>query len=78
VAIFIISFGNKKIIYALCGVRSFPKSEKSGDVLKDGFILNKDNPLRKDYRECHIWTESIVTFGYNHTGYRTYSHSLKS
>ncbi len=61
VAIFIISSGDKKIIYAPCDVKPFPKSEKFrdadvliigntivGDVLKDGFVLNKDNPLRKE------------------------------
>ncbi len=61
VAIFIISSGDKKIIYAPCDVKPFPKSEKFrdadvliigntivGDVLKDGFVINKDNPLRKE------------------------------
>lgn len=61
VAIFIISSHGKKIIYAPCDVKPFPKSEKFwdadvliigntivGDVLKDGFVLNKDNPLRKE------------------------------
>ncbi len=61
VAIFIISSGGKKIIYAPCDVKPFPKSEKFrdadvlvigstivGDVLKDGFVLNEDNPLRKE------------------------------
>ncbi len=61
VAIFIISSNNKKIIYAPCDVKPFPKSEKFqgadvliigntivGDVLKDGFVLNEDNPLRKE------------------------------
>lgn len=61
VAIFIISSGGKKIIYAPCDVKPFPKTEKFrdadvliigntivGDVLKNGFVLNKDNPLRKE------------------------------
>ena len=61
VAIFVISSNNKKIIYAPCDVKPFPKSEKFqnadvliigntivGDVLKDGFVLNEDNPLRKE------------------------------
>lgn len=61
VAIFIISSGGKKIIYAPCDVKPFPKSEKFrdadvliigntivGDVLKDGFVLNKDNLLKKE------------------------------
>ena len=61
VAIFIISSSGKKIIYAPCDVKPFPESEKFqgadvliigntivGDVLKDGFILDEDNPLRKE------------------------------
>lgn len=61
VAIFVISSNNKKIIYAPCDVKPFPKSEKFkdadvliigntivGDVLKDGFVLSEDNPLRKE------------------------------
>ena len=60
-AIFIISFNNKKLIYAPCDVKPFPKSANFqdadiliigntivGDILKDGFILNEDNPLRKE------------------------------
>lgn len=61
VTIFVISSNGKKIVYAPCDVKPFPMSEKFenadiliigntivGDVLKDGFILNKDNPLRKE------------------------------
>ncbi len=61
VAIFIISSDSKKVIYAPCDVKPFPKSEKFqgadvliigntivGDILKDGFVLNEDNPLRKE------------------------------
>ena len=61
VAIFIISSNSKKIIYAPCDVKPFPKSEKFqgadvliigntiiGDILKNGFQLNEDNPLRKE------------------------------
>lgn len=61
VAIFIISSDSKKVIYAPCDVKPFPKSEKFqgadvliigntivGEVLKDGFILKEDNPLRKE------------------------------
>lgn len=61
VTVFIISSNNKKIIYAPCDVKPFPKSEKFqdadiliigntivGDILKDGFILNEDNPLKKE------------------------------
>ena len=60
-AIFLISSNNKKIIYAPCDVKPFPKSEKFqdadvliigntivGDILKNGFVLNDDNPLRKE------------------------------
>ena len=61
VAIFIVSSNSKKIIYAPCDVKPFPKSEKFqdadvliigntivGDILKDGFVLNENNPLRKE------------------------------
>lgn len=61
VAIFIISSDSKKIIYAPCDVKPFPESERFqdadvliigntivGDILKDGFVLNKENPLRKE------------------------------
>ena len=61
VAIFIISSNSKKIIYAPCDVKPFPESAKFqgadvliigntivGDILKDGFVLNEDNPLRKE------------------------------
>lgn len=61
VTIFVISSNDKKIVYAPCDVKPFPASEKFqdaevliignaivGDVLKDGFILGKDNPLRQE------------------------------
>lgn len=61
VVVFIISSNDKKIIYAPCDVKPFPKSEKFqgadvliigntivGNILKNGFILNEDNPLRKE------------------------------
>lgn len=61
VTIFIISSNGKKIIYAPCDVKPFPTSEKFqgadvliigntivGDILKDGFVLGEDNPLRKE------------------------------
>ena len=61
VAIFVISSDGKKIIYAPCDVKPFPESEKFqdadvliigntivGDVLKNGFVLKEDNPLRKE------------------------------
>lgn len=61
VSIFVISSKEKKIVYAPCDVKPFPISEKFqgadvliigntivGEVLKDGFILKEDNPLRKE------------------------------
>lgn len=61
VAVFLITSENRKVIYAPCDVKPFPESEKFreadaliigntivGDVLKDGFILKEDNPLRKE------------------------------
>lgn len=61
VVVFIISSNDKKIIYAPCDVKPFPKSEKFqgadvliigntivGNILKNGYILNEDNPLRKE------------------------------
>ena len=61
VAIFVISSDSRKIIYAPCDVKPFPESEKFqdadvliigntivGDILKDGFILKENNPLRKE------------------------------
>lgn len=61
VAIFVISSNGKKIIYAPCDVKPFPRSEKFqnadvliigntivGDILKGGFVLKEDNPLRKE------------------------------
>lgn len=61
VAIFVISANGRKVIYAPCDVKPFPDSEKFrdadvliigntivGDVLKDGFVLEEDNPLRQE------------------------------
>lgn len=61
VVVFIISSNDKKIIYAPCDVKPFPKSDKFqgadvliigntivGNILKNGYILNEDNPLRKE------------------------------
>jgi len=61
VSIFIITQNDKKIIYAPCDVKPFPDNEKFadadiliigdtivGEVLKNGFILEKDNPLRNE------------------------------
>ena len=103
--IFIISSGGKKIIYAPCDVKPFPKSEKFrdadvliigntivGDVLKDGFVLNKDNPLRKELftldeidtiREQYGIKEVIIThleedWGKSYDDYRELEKKLKS
>ncbi len=61
VSIFIISSNDKKIIYAPCDCKPFPISEKFqdadiliigntivGEILKDGFVLENDNPLKKE------------------------------
>lgn len=83
VTVFVISSDSKKIIYAPCDVKPFPKSDKFqgadvliigntivGDVLKDGFVLQEDNPLRKELftldeieeiREQYAVPEVIIT-----------------
>lgn len=61
VTVFVISKNGKKVIYAPCDVKPFPHSEKFygadiliigntivGDVLKNHFILKKDNPIRNE------------------------------
>ena len=61
VAVFLISGNGRKVIYAPCDVKPFPHSEKFynadlliigntvvGDVLKDGFVLQEENPIRKE------------------------------
>lgn len=61
VTIFVISKNERKIIYAPCDVKPFPHSELFydadiliigntivGDILKDNFILEKNNPLREE------------------------------
>lgn len=61
VAVFVITKGDKKAIYAPCDVKPFPENELFmsadvliigntvvGDVLKGGFVLEKDNPLREE------------------------------
>jgi len=61
VTIFTFTEGSHKIIYAPCDVKPFPKNDIFmdadcliigntivGDILKDGFILEKDNPLRDE------------------------------
>ena len=70
VAIFVIMQGDKKVIYAPCDVKPFPEHEifygadaliigntVIGDVLKDGFILAPDNPLRQ---ELFVMEEIVV------------------
>ncbi|MEG2916665.1 MAG: MBL fold metallo-hydrolase [Clostridium sp.] len=59
--IFVFEENNTKVIYAPCNVKPFPNNEilKNadvliigstivGDILKDGFILKSDNPLKKE------------------------------
>lgn len=61
VTVFVISDHNRKIIYAPCDVKPFPELELFydadvliigntvvGDTLKNGFVLEKDNPLREE------------------------------
>lgn len=61
VTIFVISKNEGKIIYAPCDVKPFPHSELFydadiliigntivGDILKDNFMLEKNNPLREE------------------------------
>ncbi len=61
VAIFVITQGDKKVIYAPCDVKPFPDNPTFndadvliigntivGDILKEGFILEQDNPLREE------------------------------
>lgn len=61
VAIFVISQNGKKVIYAPCDVKPFPENglfydadvliignTVVGDVLKEGFVLEVDNPLREE------------------------------
>lgn len=61
VTVFVISKNGKRVIYAPCDVKPFPYSEKFygadvliigntvvGDVLKNHFILKKENPLRDE------------------------------
>ncbi|MDW2798314.1 MBL fold metallo-hydrolase [Clostridium boliviensis] len=61
VTIFLISENDKKVIYAPCDVKPFPDNDKFydaetliigntiiGDVLKNGFVLKEDNPLRDE------------------------------
>lgn len=69
VAVFVIQEAGKKVIYAPCDVKPFPENDifkKAdmliigntivGDILKDGFMLGNDNPLR---RELFVMEEII-------------------
>ncbi|CEQ27434.1 MBL fold metallo-hydrolase [Paraclostridium sordellii] len=60
--IFVFEENNKKVIYAPCDVKPLPNDEIFnnadvliigstivGSVLKDGFVLKDDNPLRNDF-----------------------------
>lgn len=59
--VFVFESKGKKLIYAPCDVKPFPDEEKFmdadvmvigntiiGKTLKDGYVLSKDNPLKKD------------------------------
>lgn len=59
--VFVFEKNNKKVIYGPCDIKPFPNESifegadlliigntVVGDQLKDGFILDKDNPLRKE------------------------------
>ncbi len=61
VAIFVFTKDHQKVIYAPCDVKPFPENDIFnnadyliigntiiGDVLKNGFLLQEDNPLRKE------------------------------
>lgn len=105
VAIFIISSNSRKIIYAPCDVKPFPQSEKFqgadvliigntivGDILKDGFVLNENNPLRKELftldeidtiRKQYGITEVFIThleedWGKSYDDYRELERELNS
>ena len=83
VTVFLISDNSQKIIYAPCDVKPFPESEKFydadiliigntivGDVLKNGFIMDQDTPLKEtlfsldevmELREKYRIREVIIT-----------------
>ncbi len=59
--VFVFEENDKKVIYAPCDVKPFPNDEilknaelliigntVVGDILKDGFVLKENNPLRKE------------------------------
>lgn len=105
VTIFVISANGRKVIYAPCDVKPFPDSEKFrdadvliigntivGDVLKDGFVLEEDNPLRQelftlyeidDIRRRYGIKEVIIThleedWGKSYDDYKKLEGELKS
>lgn len=78
VAIFVIFKGGKKVIYAPCDVKPFPEhpifngadiliigNTIVGDVLKEGFLLEPDNPLR---RELFVLEEIVAIKEQYHIG----------
>lgn len=105
VTIFVISSQGRKVIYAPCDVKPFPESEKFqnadiliigntivGDLLKDGFVLEEDNPLREelftldeidDIRRQYGIKEVIIThleedWGKSYDDYKKLEGELKS
>lgn len=105
VTIFVISSQGRKVIYAPCDVKPFPESEKFqnadvliigntivGEELKDGFVLEEDNPLRKelftldeidDIRRQYGIKEVIIThleedWGKSYDDYKKLEGELKS
>ncbi len=61
ITVFVFIEGSHKVIYAPCDVKPFPENDVFmdadcliigntivGDILKDGFVLEKDNPLRDE------------------------------
>lgn len=70
VTIFVFTDDSHKVVYAPCDVKPFPESDIFmdadcliigntivGDILKDGFVLESDNPLRD---ELFVMDEIIV------------------
>ena len=105
VTVFVISSHGRKVIYAPCDVKPFPESERFqnadvliigntivGDILKDGFVLEEDNPLREelftldeidDIRRQYGIKEVIIThleedWGKSYDDYKKLEGELKS
>lgn len=105
VTVFVIEEQDKKVIYAPCDVKPFPDAALFydadvliigntivGDVLKDGFILKKDNPLRDELftveevialRNKYRIKEVIIThleedWGKSHDDYRELEKQYKN